>query len=126
MSHTTRELVLAHWRFANARDWPAFAALLHRSLRYEVPQTREYIDSGAGYVEMFRTWPGEWTVQVTQLVCEADKAICIVDFIVDGQTMTGISTFDVAQGLLVAVTDYWPEPYEPPPRATPHLQRRAA
>ena len=100
--------------------------MLHRSLRYEVPQTREYIDSGAGYVEMFRTWPGEWTVQVTQLVCEADKAICIVDFIVDGQTMTGISTFDVAQGLLVAVTDYWPEPYEPPPRATPQMKRRAA
>lgn len=126
MSHTTRELVRAHWRFANARDWPAFAALLHPGLRYKVPQTREYIDGGAGYLELFRTWPGAWVAQIKQLVCEGGKAICIIDFIVDAQTMTGISSFDVAQGLLVAVTDYWPEPYEPPPRATLHMKRRAA
>ncbi len=40
--------------------------------------------------------------------------------------MTGISIFGFQGKLISSVTDYWPEPYEPPPRSTPHLKRRPA
>lgn len=125
MSQQTRSLILRHWDLANARHWGGFGQLLAPDLRYEVPQTREYIESGPGYLEMFSTWPGDWKAVVRELVCEEAKAICIIDFLVDGQCMTGISVFQRSGPLISSVTDYWPEPYDPPPRSTPHMKRRA-
>lgn len=124
MSPETRRIVEHHWRAANARDWERFATLLAPQLRYEVPQTREYLDSGVGYLELFRTWPGNWSARTKTLICEGAQAVCIIDFDVDGETMTGISVFEVEGNLITRVTDYWPAPYEPPPRQTPHLRRR--
>ena len=123
MPEDTRTIIEAHWKSANARDWPRFATLLDPKLRYEVPQTREYIETGEGYLEMFRTWPGDWTATVKHLVCEGSKAVCIIDFTVGTETMTGVSVFNVSAGLLSEVTDYWPAPYEPPARETPHMKR---
>lgn len=124
MSEQTRALILAHWRLANARDWSRFSQLLHPSLLYEVPQTREYIDGGPGYLEMFRTWPGDWHATIKHLVCEESQAVCVIDFAVGADVMTGISVFAVDRGLITGVVDYWPDPYEPPARATPHMKRR--
>ncbi len=124
MPDNTRALILRHWEFANARHWDEFAMLLAPDLKYEVPQTREYIESGQGYAEMFSTWPGDWKATITDLVCDGDKAICIIDFNVGQDSMKGISVFEVHGGQIARVTDYWPEPYEPPPRETAHMKRR--
>ena len=120
----TRALIQTHWKLANARDWSEFADLLHPKLIYEVPQTREYIDGGQGYLEMFSTWPGDWAASIKHLVCEEAKAVCVIDFVVGAEVMTGISIFELNNGLITKVTDYWPEPYEPPARVTPHMKRR--
>jgi SnoaL-like domain len=124
MSEQTRSLILQHWELANARRWSEFSHLLHPDLQYEVPQTREYIESGPGYLEMFSTWPGDWRATIKHLVCEESKAICVIDFLVGGETMAGISIFELSGPLISGVTDYWPEPYEPPPRSTSYMKRR--
>jgi hypothetical protein len=121
---TTRDVIETHWRSANARDWARFELLLDaRDFFYDVPQTRECVRSAAAYLEMFRTWPGDWLATVRLLVCEADKAVCVIDFTVGGEVMTGISIFELTDGRIRRVTDYWPSPYEPPPRATPLMVR---
>jgi hypothetical protein len=119
-------VISAHWSLANERKWEEFAELLHPDLKYEVPQTREYIDSGEGYLDMFRTWPGDWKAEVLHMVCEQAKAISIIEFKVGKAVMTGITVFNVSHGKIVSVTDYWPEPYEPPQRISSFLRRRAS
>jgi hypothetical protein len=74
---------------------------------------------------MFSTWPGDWKASIKQLVCEESKAVCVIDFAVGAESTTGISIFEVKNGVITGVTDYWPEPYEPPPRATPLMKRRS-
>lgn len=124
MSADTRHLIETHWRSANARDWATFEPLLDaQEFHYDVPQTRECIKSAAGYLDMFRTWPGAWRATVKHLVCEADKAVCVIDFAVGDEVMTGISIFELADGRIRRVTDYWPSPYEPPPRESAHMVR---
>ena len=120
----TRKIIEAHWALANQRDWVGFAALIANGCSYEVPQTREFIESGEGYVDMFQTWPGAWIASVKHLVCEGSTAICIIDFRVAAEVMTGISHFQLADSKIVSITDYWPEPYEPPARMTRHMKRR--
>ena len=124
MSEQTRSLIVQHWELANARRWNEFAQLLDPDLLYEVPQTREYIESGSGYLEMFSTWPGEWKATIQNLVCEQAKAVCVIDFQVGAETMTAISIFELSGQLISRVTDYWPEPYDPPPRSTAYMKRR--
>lgn len=125
MNTNTREIVQQHWIHANGRDWEAFEGLLDPDLLYEVPQTGEYIETGAGYLDMFRTWPGDWKATVKTLVCDDTKAVCIIDFVVGAGSEVGISVFEVTEGKIVAVTDYWPEAYEPPKRQSAHMRRRS-
>ena len=73
---------------------------------------------------MFRTWPGDWRVEIQHLVCEQAKAICIIEFKVGTGAMTGITVFSVAGGKIASVTDFWPQPYEPPQRVSPFFRRR--
>jgi len=124
MTEALRATIEAHWRFANARDWLRFEALLSPELQYEVPQTREYIEGAAGYLDLFRTWPGQWKAAIKHLVVDGNKAVCVIDFIVESEVMIGISMFELQRGRLVKVTDYWPEPYEPPQRSSAHMKRR--
>lgn len=124
MAEITRALILQHWSLANERRWTEFELLLAPDLYYEAPQTREYIESGFGYLEMFRTWPGDWKATIKQLICEGDRAISVIDFDVGDEKMTGISIFQIRDGVICKVTDYWPDPYEPVPRATEFLKRR--
>jgi predicted ester cyclase len=124
MNTTAREVIETHWSAANSRDWKRFAELLLPELMYEVPQTRERILSGEGYLDMFVTWPGNWQAVMTELVCEGEKAVCRIEFNVEGKVMNGISFFALSpEGKIARVTDYWPEPYEPPVRASKHMVR---
>jgi hypothetical protein len=75
---------------------------------------------------MFHTWPGDWKAKIQHLVCEETKAISIIAFKVGKEVMTGITVFGVAQGKITSVTDYWPEPYEPPQRVSSFFKRRAS
>jgi hypothetical protein len=123
LSEASRELIQRHWALANARDWPAFAALLHPQLHYEVPQTREFLDSAEGYLDLFTTWPGAWRADLRELVAEGERAISVIDFVIGDTKETGISVFELDQGRIRRVTDHWPAPYEPPPRASAYLKR---
>jgi SnoaL-like domain len=118
-----RETVQRFWLTANARDWPAFAALLHPEMDYLVPQTRERARGRDAFVEVFRTWPGDWQARITTLVADEAGAATVIDFVVGGEASTGISFFEFTDGLVARVTDHWPEPYDPPPRASAHLKR---
>lgn len=118
-----RELIEAFWRTANAREWDAFGRLLHDDVVYEVPQTRERVRGRANYVEFNRTWPGVWTAVVTELFDQGDKGMSVIDFCSDGASETGISLFEVRDGLIARITDWWPAPYDPPRRMTDKIER---
>ena len=75
---------------------------------------------------MFRTWPGNWKAEVQDLVCEEAKAISIIEFKVGTEVMTGITAFSVVQNKIALVTDYWPEPYEPPQRLSSFFKRHSS
>jgi ketosteroid isomerase-like protein len=123
MTATTRALVQQFWDAANARDWDRFGALLHPDLVYAVPQTRERANGRDGLVDVFRTWPGDWDAQVQTLIADERGAVTTIAFVIGSDCMTGISFFEFDGGLISRVTDWWPAPYEPPPRVSAWLQR---
>lgn len=121
--NVAHDLVERYWASANRRDWDSFAALLHPQVLYEVPQTRERVRGREAYLEFNRTWPGAWVAEVLQIVADGSSAVSRIHFHVDGQVMTGITFFELQDGLLAKITDYWPEDYEPPARMTAVIER---
>ena len=119
----SRGLIEAYWRAANARDWDAFGLLLHPEVVYEVPQTRERVRGREDYLEFNRTWPGDWRAEVVELMVDGAKGLSVIDFQVDGESMTGISLFETSGGLVTRITDWWPSPYDPPQRMTSRIER---
>ena len=119
-----RDMVQRHWDTANARDWVSFSSLLTSDLLYEAPLSRERIRGRDGYVDFFRTWPGSWRAVLRQVIAEPGSAVSIIDFVAaPDEAMTGITIFHFSDGLIARVTDYWPDPYEPPARQSAHVER---
>ncbi|MEU6247853.1 nuclear transport factor 2 family protein [Glycomyces sp. NPDC047010] len=108
----------------DARDWAAFGALLAEDVVYEMPQTRERIVGRERYVRFNREYPGEWRLEARRVVTEGRHAAALVDFWIgeDHQAACVWLDFDEA-GLIIRVTDFWPEPYDPPP-GREHLVER--
>ncbi|MFB7242274.1 hypothetical protein CW362_16860 [Streptomyces populi] len=119
-----RKAVEGYWAAADVRDWEAFAELLTEDVVYTLPQTRERINGRERYVEFNREYPGDWHVRIERVVAEPGQAVTWTHFTVGLEEMHAITFFTAdARGRIATVTDFWPEPYEPP-AGRDHLAER--
>ncbi|WP_217182068.1 nuclear transport factor 2 family protein [Streptomyces sp. AC495_CC817] len=125
-----RGTVERFWATAEARDWAAFAETLAEDVMYELPQTRERIRGRDRYVEFNREYPGDWHARIERIVTEPRRpgqpeqpgqpgqpgqVVSWTHVTVGLEEMHAISFFTVDEdGRIAAITDFWPEPYEPP------------
>ncbi len=109
--------VAAYWAAANARDWAAFGDLVCPDVVYELPQSRERITGRADYVRFNAEYPAErWVVEPVRIVGGDGHAASWIRFLAGGEEQTGVCFFDLDEaGLIARITDFWPEPFEPPP-----------
>ncbi|MFC7305706.1 nuclear transport factor 2 family protein [Streptomyces monticola] len=117
MTETTelRKTVETYWASAEARDWTAFADTLADDVVYELPQTRERVRGKEKYVRFNREYPGDWHLRTERIVADGDQVVTWVHFTVGLEEMYGICFFSGdARGRIAAISDFWPEPYEPP------------
>ncbi|WP_338896940.1 nuclear transport factor 2 family protein [Streptomyces sp. TG1A-60] len=126
MTSTTdlRKTVESFWTAAEGRDWAAFAGTLAADVVYELPQTRERIRGRERYVEFNREYPGDWHARIERIVTEPGlpgrprvpgQAVSRVHVTVGLEEMYAISFFTGdEEGRITGITDFWPEPYEPP------------
>jgi predicted ester cyclase len=112
---TTHQTVLAYWTACEARDWATYGALLADDVVYDLPQTRERIHGRDMLIRFNVEYPGEWHLTVDRLIAEDDQAATLTRFTHNGDEMDAQSFFDLDErGLITRITEYWPEPYEPP------------
>ncbi|MFG3525683.1 nuclear transport factor 2 family protein [Streptomyces sp. NPDC047917] len=112
-----RAVVETYWSAADARDWGAFAATLADEVLYDLPQTRERIRGKERYVRFNREYPGEWRVLVERVVADGEgrQAAVRTRFTVGAEELPAVHFFVFdATGRISGITDFWPEPYEPP------------
>ena len=56
-------------------------------------------------------------------MADGAKGLSVIDFQVEGESMTGISLFETSGRLVTRITDWWPSPYDPPQRMTSRIER---
>jgi hypothetical protein len=120
----TARVIHRYWSACNARDWAAFGEVLAADVVYEIPQTRERIRGRSDYVNFNASYPGDWHVDVVQVIGADRQAMSRTTFRVDGSEQTGLCLFEFDEsGLICRIMDFWPEPYDPPP-GREHLTER--
>jgi ketosteroid isomerase-like protein len=109
-------VVAEYWAAAEARDWVAFGALLADDVVYEAPQTRERVSGRDAYIRFnAEGFPGDWHLAAQRIVSQDRTAVSMIEFSEAGDSQTGLCFFDLDEaGRIVRITDFWPDPYEPP------------
>jgi hypothetical protein len=106
------------------RDWDGFAALLAEDVLYEIPQTREVINGSERYVQFNTEYPGDWHITQQRIIADETGASMLFRWDLGDESSLAIVFFEISDGLVRRVTDFWPEPYEPPP-GREHLVERS-
>ncbi|MFG2557668.1 nuclear transport factor 2 family protein [Streptomyces sp. NPDC048496] len=117
MTADLRATVETYWTAAETRDWDTFATTLADEVLYDLPQTRERIRGKERYLRFNREYPGDWHIRVERIVADrAGEQVAVRTlFTVGLEEMHAIHFFTGDdQGRIVEITDFWPEPYEPP------------
>jgi hypothetical protein len=97
------------------RDWASFSELLTPEVVYELPQTRERIRGRDAYVEFNREYPGDWHLRLKVVISDDANGVAWFDWRVGpGESGDGVAFFSFEGDRISKVTDFWPEPYDPP------------
>jgi SnoaL-like domain len=97
------------------RDWSRLTTLLAEDVVYEMPQTRERIRGRSAFVQFNNEYPGDWHLRMRRVVADGRLAALWLDVRVGAEQQDACVWLEVSeQGLIDRLTDFWPEPYEPP------------
>ena len=112
---TAREVVERFWRTMNENDWHAAGRLLHDDYVLDWPQSGERIRGRDNFVAVNAHYPaaGRWRFTVRRLVADGQGAASDVTVTDGALTARAVSFFEVRDGLIWRVTEYWPDPFEP-------------
>ena len=120
----TTAAALAFVTTLEARDWASWAALMHPDVVYELPQSRERVRGREGYLRFNQQYPGDWHLTPKVVLADAAHGCVWFTWRLGDDTDDGVVFFGFdADGLITSVTDFWPEPYDPPPGRA-HLVER--
>ncbi len=120
-----RVTIAAYVARIEARDWDGADELIHPDAVYELPQTRERITGRDGLRAFNTAYPGDWHLGLAESYADEQAGVGRLEWHVgvgDHDTAIVFFRFD-GDGLITRITDWWPEPYEPP-AGREHLVQR--
>jgi ketosteroid isomerase-like protein len=120
---TNRDLIVRYFDTLNARDWDGFSGLLDEQVVYEMPQTRERVRGREAYVDFNATYPAAWKLEPVRIIVDESRGSSEFKCFVESEVLVAIAFFEFSDDRIVHITDYWPEPYEPPARASRFVER---
>ncbi|HEU5438762.1 MAG TPA: nuclear transport factor 2 family protein [Ktedonobacterales bacterium] len=111
---TSRHLVERYWQTMNTNDWHAVGALLHDDFLLIWPQSGERIRGRANFSMMNTQYPaaGAWRFTVNRLIADEVGAASDVTVTDGARVDRAISFFDLRDGLIWRMTEFWPDPFE--------------
>ena len=84
---------------------------------------RERIRGRDRYLRFNREYPGDWHLRPKVVIADEHHGVMWFEWRLDDRIDDAMAFFAFADGLITQVTDFWPEPYEPPP-GREHLVER--
>jgi ketosteroid isomerase-like protein len=109
------ELVKRFWQLFSEQKWDEAKALLASDVVVEWPQSRERMKGPENFVDVNRFYPGNHKIEVIHAHAVDPRIITTVWIVADtGQKTFAHSYFDVRDGKIARIEEYWAEPYPAP------------
>ena len=119
------DVVRRFWQLMASNEFGSVGEVLAPTFVLEWPQSGERIRGAERFARMNAEYPahGRWTFAVNRLVGGESEVVSDV-IVTDGvQRARAISFFEVSEGRIMRLVEFWPEPYEPPANRA-HLVER--
>jgi hypothetical protein len=103
------------WEIMNTNDFRAVGRLLHEDFLLEWPQSGERIRGAENYATMNARYPaaGPWRFTVNRVVGGELSGASDVT-VTDGERVDrAVTFFQLRDGRIWRMTEYWPEPFPP-------------
>src|SRR5690242_10554088 len=115
-STTAVEIAYEFWRRMAANDFNSVSVVLAPEFVLEWPQSKERIRGAENFARTNHECPahGPWHFTINRVV--GTELVAVSDVTVTDGVQTGraISFFEVAEGKVVRIVEFWPEPYLAP------------
>ena len=115
-------IVRRYWSLMAGNDFVAVGAVLADEFVLDWPQSGERLRGRERFARMNAEYPahGRWTFAIDRLVGDDREAVSDVRVSDGVQHARAVSFFTVADGRIVRMVEYWPDPY-PAPSNRAHL-----
>jgi ketosteroid isomerase-like protein len=111
----TRRIAVAYVDSLEQRDWPRLTGLLAEDVVYEMPQTRERIRGRSAFLRFNMDYPGDWHLRTRRVVADGHHVALWLEVRVGDEQQEACVWLETSEhGVICTITDYWPEPYDPP------------
>jgi len=116
------EVVRRFWSLMAGNDFTAVGAVLADDFVLDWPQSNERLRGRERFARMNAAYPahGAWTFAIDRVVGDDREAVSDVRVSDGVQHARAVSFFTVADGRIVRMVEYWPDPY-PAPANRAHL-----
>ena len=113
---TAEDTVREFWRLMATNDFASVKKVLAETFVLEWPQSNERIRGSENFARMNAEYPahGLWTFGIKRLVASSHEVVTHVAVTDGTQAAEAISFFQVAEGKVTRLVEYWPESYAPP------------
>jgi ketosteroid isomerase-like protein len=115
VSDESRDVIEHFWKTMNTNDFRAVGRLLHDDFLLEWPQSGERIRGAENFVAMNELYPaaGPWRFTVNRVVAGGPTGASDVT-VTDGERVDrAVTFFELRDGRIWRVTEYWPDPFPP-------------
>lgn len=102
------------WEIFNTRKFSNVKPLLSDDFMCVWPQSNELIRGADNFVSINENYPGKWTINCKRVICCGENAISEVELTCDKQKVYATSFFEIKNGKITKLTEYWGEPYDAP------------
>ena len=124
MARSAGMLARELWRLFDQFRFAEVEPLLAPDFLCEWPQTGELIRGPANFIAVQENYPGRWRCTVEHLVDSGDEAVTRTR-VSDGKTHTfALSFFTLREGRIRRLTEFWADPYDPPPGRERWVERK--
>ena len=110
------EIAHEFWRRMATNDFHSVSVILAPEFVLEWPQSKERIRGPEKFARMNQEYPahGPWQFTINRVV--GTELVAVSDVTVTDGVQTGraISFFEVAEGKVMRIVEFWPEPYDAP------------
>ncbi|MCA0272047.1 MAG: nuclear transport factor 2 family protein [Proteobacteria bacterium] len=111
-----KDIVMAYWSAMQTNDFASAAEWLSEDIVIHWPQSRERVRGRRNITTINSTYPseGRWRFTLDRILADGNEVVTDIS-LTDGKTEARALSFHVVRdGLIVGLTEYWPDTYHPP------------